>query len=95
MFNIYFRWRQKIEVQSKQLATNNKQTSYIPSPLRTGNSIAIPTYLKGNIRLKDIEDIGNNKTEPRKIFFAGISPDITRAMVEEMRAMLKTKVLRQ
>ena len=91
MLNLYFKWRQKIEAQSKQLAKNDEQTSYIPGSLRTGNPIAIPNYLKGSTRLQEIEERGNIENESRKETFAGIALDMTRAVVEETREILKTE----
>ena len=35
MLNCHFRWRQKIETQSKQLATNNEQAPHTPGSLYT------------------------------------------------------------
>ena len=81
MLNLYFKWRQKIEAQSKQLAKNDEQTSYIPGSLRTGNPIAIPNYLKGSTRLQEIEERGNIENESRKETFAGIALDMTQAVV--------------
>ena len=92
ILNIYFRRRQKIEAQSKQLATNKEQTSYIPGSLRTGNPIAIPNYLKGSTRLQEIEERGNTKSDLKKEAFARIALDMIRAVVEEMRAMSKTEI---
>ena len=56
MLYIYFRWSQKIEAQSKQLATNEGQISYIPGSLRTGNPDMIPNYLKGSNILQETEE---------------------------------------
>ena len=69
MLNIYFKWRQKIEAQSTQLATNNEQMSYILGSLRTGSLIAILNYLEGSTRLQEIEETGNTDNDLRKDFF--------------------------
>jgi hypothetical protein len=59
--------------------------------LRTENPIAIPVYLEGSARLQEIEERGNTKNNLRKENVAGIALDMTLAVVEETRAMLKTK----
>ena len=94
MINIYSIQRWEIEAQSKQLATHEEQTSYIPGSLRTGNPIAIPDYLKGGTRFQEIEERGNTEHDLRKEAFAGIALDMTQAVVEETRTMLKTKFIK-
>ena len=91
MLDLHFKINQKKEALSKQQATNDEQTSYIPGSLRVGNPIAVPNYLKGSIILQEIEERGNIENETRKESFAGIAIDMTRAVVEETREMLKTE----